>query len=79
MGAEVDWNDETQTATVTQNNTAIAFAINEADADINGQTVTMDVPAQLINGKTMVPVRFLSENLGYTVEWDDENRIITIE
>ena len=79
MGAEVDWNDETQTATVSQNNTAIAFAINEADADINGQTVTMDVPAQLINGKTMVPVRFLSENLGYTVEWDGENRIITIE
>lgn len=79
MGADVGWNQETQTATVSQNNTAIAFAINETDADINGQTVTMDVPAQLINGKTMVPVRFLSENLGYTVDWDGENRIITIE
>ena len=39
MGAEVDWNDETKTATVSQNGTSITFAINEADADINGQTV----------------------------------------
>lgn len=39
----------------------------------------MEVPARLINGKTMVPVRFLSEELGYTVDWDGDNRIITIK
>lgn len=31
----------------------------------------MDVPARLVDGKTMVPLRFLSENLGYNVEWDE--------
>lgn len=79
MGATVDWNGETQTATITQNNTAVAFSIDDTEADVNGQTVSMDVPAKLVNGKTMVPVRFLSENLGYTVGWDEDNRIITIE
>ena len=79
MGATVDWNADTQTATISQDNTAVSFAIDDTEADVNGQTVSMDVPAQLINGKTIVPVRFLSEELGYTVDWDGENRIITIE
>lgn len=79
MGATVDWDGETQTATISQNNTAVAFSINDTEADVNGQTVSMDVPARLINDKTMVPVRFLSENLGYTVDWDGEKRIITIK
>ncbi len=79
MGANVTWNQETQAATVTQNDTAVTFRINDTEADVNGQTVSMDVPARLINDKTMVPVRFLSEQLGYNVSWDGENRIITIE
>ena len=42
------------------------------------ETQTMDVPARLINDKTYVPLRFLSENLGYTVLWDDEANTATI-
>ncbi|MDO5398670.1 MAG: copper amine oxidase N-terminal domain-containing protein, partial [bacterium] len=66
MGACVDWNAETQSATATLDNTAVTFAVNDTKAEVNSQPVTMDVPAQLINGKTMVPLRFLSEELGYT-------------
>ncbi len=79
MGAEVTWNQDTQTATVSQDNTTITFLIDDTEASVNGQAVRMKVPARLINGKTMVPVRFLSEELGYTVDWDGENRIITIK
>lgn len=79
MGADVTWNQETQTATITQDNTAITFGIDDTNASVNGNNVSMDIPARLINDKTMVPVRFLSEELGYTVNWDGENRIITIE
>jgi hypothetical protein len=79
MGANVTWDQETQSATVTQNDTAVTIRINDTEADVNGQMVSMDVPARLINDKTMVPVRFLSEQLGYDVNWDGENRIITIE
>jgi hypothetical protein len=38
----------------------------------------MDVPARLINDKTMVPLRFLSENLGYNVQWDEAANMVTI-
>lgn len=79
MGADVTWNQQTQTATVTQDNTAITFGIDDINAIVNGSNVSMDIPARLINNKTMVPVRFLSEELGYTVNWDGENRIITIK
>ena len=79
MGAAVDWNPETESATATLANNAVTFSIDENDASVNNQTVTMDVPARLINDKTMVPLRFLSENLGYTVTWDAETNTAIIE
>ena len=78
MGANVDWNEREQIVTISKNDIVITLAVGSANAEINGKTVTMDAPTQIIYGKTMVPVRFISENLGYEVEWDDENRIITI-
>ena len=67
-----------QTATVLQENDAVAFQINNRSATVNSQAQTMDVPARLINDKTMIPIRFLSENLGYTVEWDEETNMAII-
>lgn len=79
MGADVEWDQETQTATATMNNTAVAFSINDTSAEVNGTAATMDVPARLINDKTMVPLRFLSEEMGYTVTWDEATRTAVIE
>jgi hypothetical protein len=39
---------------------------------------TMDVPAKIINGRTMVPVRFIAETLNMTVRWDEANKIVDI-
>lgn len=78
MGADVEWNGETQTATATLDNTAVTFAIDDTNAEVNNTPAIMDVPARLINGKTMVPLRFLSENMGYTVDWDAESRTAII-
>ena len=79
MGADVEWNQNTMTATATMNNTAVAFSIDDTNVEVDGKAATMDVPARLINGKTMVPLRFLSENLGHTVTWDEETRTASIE
>ena len=79
MDKEVEWNQETQTATVTGDSARIAFSIDDDTATVNNQPQTMDVPARLINGNTMIPVRFLSENLGYDVQWDADRGIISIE
>lgn len=78
LGADVDWDGGTQTATVTENNTSIRFSIDNVNASVDGKTKTMDVPARLINDKTLVPLRFLSEELGFNVDWDEENRLVTI-
>ena len=79
MGADVEWNSETQTATATLDNTVVTFSIDNINAEVNKTSATMDVPARLINGKTMVPLRFLSENMGYTVEWDADSRTAIIQ
>lgn len=85
MGAEVNWDENTQTATATvpvsadaqlrtfgaETAKSVTFAIDNTMATVNGSTAEMDVPARLVNDKTMVPLRFLSENLGCTVDWDE--------
>lgn len=79
LGAEVSWDQETETATAQKANTVLSFSIDQNSAVVNGQPAAMDVPARLVNDKTMVPLRFLSENLGYTVEWDEATRMATIK
>ena len=71
LGAKVNWDDDTQTAMVELNKKNISFQIGNPSAEVNGQEATMDVPAMLENDKTLIPLRFLSENLGYQVEWEE--------
>ena len=79
MGADVEWDSETQTATATLDNTVVTFSIDNINEEVNKTSATMDVPARLINGKTMVPLRFLSENMGYNVDWDADSRTAIIK
>jgi len=56
----------------------IAYSQNNITIFVNGQKIETDVPPQIINGRTMVPVRFVSEALGADVEWDGMNRRVLI-
>ena len=78
MGAEVEWNQQTKTATLHRQGDAVTFTVDNKTATVNGAPKTMAVPARLVNDKTMVPLRFLSEELGMTVEWDNETRTAII-
>ena len=78
MGADVDWDSSTQTAIVTGNNISVRFSINNVTATIDGAAKTMDVPACLINDKTLVQLHFLSEELGFNVEWNEAEQLVTI-
>lgn len=78
FGAEVSWDEAAETATAVKDDTTIGFTIDNTTAIVNGAATTMDVPARLVGDKTMVPLRFLSEEMGYTVEWDEETRMATI-
>ncbi|MDD6762732.1 MAG: stalk domain-containing protein [Clostridiales bacterium] len=79
MGADVDWDDNTKTAIVNRQNETITFSIDNTTATVNSIQKTMDVPARLINDKTLVPLRFLSEELGFDVQWDEGSQTVTIK
>ena len=79
MGADVKWNGKLKLVTVLKDEMEILLTIGEREVIVNGQTKKLDVPAKLINDRTMVPVRFIGETFNYDVEWDNENRRVVID
>ena len=78
MGAFVGWDPATRTVFAEKSGTDIELPIGSRTATVNGRTVTLDVPAQMIRGSTMVPLRFLSEALGSEVALDNATRTVMI-
>ena len=78
MGAFVGWDSTTRTVFAQKSGTDVQLPIGSRTATVNGRTVTLDVPAQIVAGSTMVPLRFLSEALGSEVAWDGATRTVMI-
>ncbi|WP_161568371.1 stalk domain-containing protein [Anaerobacillus alkaliphilus] len=77
LGATVGWNSQTRTVTIQQPNQRVSFVVGSTVATVNGQAVT--TPASFImNGSTMVPLRFVSETLGLRVDWNGTTRTVTL-
>lgn len=79
MGAVVEWDGQNQTAIVTKDDMVLSVKIDHYGAKVNDSCKYMDVPARLVESRTMIPLRFLSEELGYTVIWNDHNNTINIK
>jgi hypothetical protein len=78
LGFVVGWNTDIQTATMTRGSDTIVMTIGSAVFATNGIAHTLDVPAQIINGSTMVPIRSPLESVGYWVEWDSRSNTVII-
>ena len=78
LGADVLWNDETKTVSATKGPTNIEITLGSNNAYVNNNAVILDVPAQSVNGRTMVPARFVAEALGCNVTWNSDNQLIQI-
>jgi len=83
LGAQVNWNEAARKVTITSTGTSIEMWIGKNLAYTNGKQVLIDpqnknVVPEIINGRTMVPVRFVAESLGATVSWDEKTKTITI-
>ncbi|AZN41422.1 stage II sporulation protein P [Paenibacillus albus] len=70
LGANVTWNKKSQIATLTDNKTTIVLPINGTYAILDGKSMPLEQPPIVINGVTMLPIRFVAENLGLVVKWD---------
>lgn len=79
LDAQVFWDEPSQSVTAVHGTDVILFHIGEAGLYKNGQLVyTMSVPAQIINDRTLVPLRAVAESLGAQVDWDGTNYVIRI-
>lgn len=84
LGSKVYWDNEAKKVTITSQDESqkIDLFINSVNAKINENNeikdVTLDVPAKIVNSRTFVPVRFISETLGVEVNWDNDNKVVII-
>ena len=78
LGASVWWDAVTRTVTIADDKTTIVLLVDSAIAYVNGTTVTMDAPAFIADGRIYTPARFVAENLGAEVNWDEKSQTVTI-
>lgn len=78
VGASINWDEATQTVTAQKDATTIKLIIGNSSAYVNGTQKSLDVPAQIIDGRTMVPARFIAENLHYNVNWNGASKTVEI-
>jgi hypothetical protein len=78
LGADVDWNPDEKKITATKDNFDVILNINDKNMLVNGIATTLDVPATIIDGRTFVPVRAISEALDCDVEWRGESKTVVI-
>jgi hypothetical protein len=78
LGANVAYDPPTKTILAVKGATSVSLALGSATAQVNGQARTLAVPAQAVNGTTLVPLRFVSEALGADVAWRPASRTVVI-
>jgi hypothetical protein len=78
LGAQVGWDEKTKQVTIEKDDKKIILKIGSKEVLINNSKVTLDVPAEIKDERTMVPLRFISEAFGAQVGWDETNRVVTI-
>ncbi|WP_162463090.1 stalk domain-containing protein [Paenibacillus psychroresistens] len=79
LGAEIKWNAVTRTATATKDDIEVVITIGQKTAYVNSRPQLLDVSAQIINGHTMVPLRFISQAFGAYVNWRPSTNTVAIK
>jgi len=78
LGFDVDWSRSTRTATLTRDDFTVVIVIGETTFTINDESFELDVPAQLIDGRTMVPLGPILREMGYDLSWSRSAQLVTI-
>lgn len=79
LKGEIEWSDAERKVTVHRNGQLAEVWLDKTGMIMNGKAVTAEVPPVLMNQLTMVPLRILTENLGWKVTWDQSTKTVTLE
>lgn len=79
LKADVNWNANTKTIIAKKDDTTIQLTVGQKAARKNGNTLNLDVPAKIVNGRTLVPVRFIGEAFNCQVNWNAGTRTVTVD
>ncbi len=79
MGGDVSWDDVTERATLILGEDIIKLTIDNTTAYLNDEAKIVDVAPQIINSRTLMPIRFVAESFGYQVDWDEATQTVLIK
>jgi hypothetical protein len=74
----VGWDENLRQATLTRGNNVIVITVDSDIFTTNGVSLTLDVPAQIIGGRTLLPIRAVLASVGYYVFWDAPTNTVEI-
>jgi len=79
FGAQVAWVPEVQHVVITRGTNVIVMVEGQTNYSVNGKSMQMDAPPYIdSHNRTMVPIRFIAEGLGYKVIWNQQALTVTI-
>ncbi|MCL1998214.1 MAG: stalk domain-containing protein [Turicibacter sp.] len=78
LGFGIAWNGETRQAILSSGVNEIVITIDSSIFTLNGESHTLEVPAQIISDSTMIPLRDVLESVGYTLAWEGETSTVQI-
>jgi hypothetical protein len=79
LGGDISWDEKTGKVTIRVSRDTIELWIGSSTATVNDEQTELDTAPEVINGRTMLPVRFVAENLHAEVNWDAPNKVVTIQ
>jgi len=78
LDANIYWNDNTQTVTATRDGHVVVMRVGDPVITVAGNNVTLDVPPQIVNDRTLVPARAVAESFGVNVDWNGETQTVIL-
>lgn len=78
LGAVVEWDENTNSAVCTKDDTVVKMTVDSTDMYINNQLTKMDVSPVKIGGRTLAPARYVAEAFGADVQWSEKNNTVVI-
>ena len=79
LDAKVGWNAKTKKITIAYGETEILLFADSVVAIVDNLYKELDVPARIIDSRTLIPVRFVSESLEFKVDWNEKTRTVTVK